>query len=343
MSKTENPFSRLTWKELSSEDFINDLLALPEGPFLEFKARLPKLSETAKLLAAFRNSGGGLLIIGVDESAQLLGIPPDTDLARHLDAATQLLSKDDGNTLNGITPYRGKYLGIVRESGYAIDPCQPITFDDKIVKRIGTVTAYLTPREYRDSISLALDPEPLQLSDSDIRQFLSCASEDVLTELLIVPLLRFIGFESVFPKGHKDKSLEFGQDIRGFKFRLPTGDWLYFASQVKHGPVSSSAAEPSRNVAKLFTQVQMAFGAEVFDPQTNSYHQVNHVVIVASGDVSAGAQEYIHRELSRDTRPGRVIWIDGNRLLELAQRCGLPAGVQSDIGVYLRALNERED
>lgn len=341
MDAITSPYNRLTWKDLTEEPFLDAILSNREGQFVEFKTRMPRLSETAKVLAAFMNSGGGLLLLGVGDDGELIGIPPRTDVSRHVLAAAQLLSGDNSNFLVGTTRYRNKTIGIVRISDFGTDPDHPVTLDSRIIKRIGEVAAYLSPPEYRKSFSSALEPIGIELSDDDLRQFLRKADEDALTAKLIAPLLRHVGFESICVKGHRDRSLEFGQDIRGFKLRLPTGDWLYFASQVKTGEISSSAKEPNKNIESILTQIRMGFKWEVFDPQTNSYHNVNHVLVIASGDISSSAQEYVYRQLAQDKSPGRVIWIDGNRLLELAQGSAIPVGMQTDIKAYLRAVENK--
>src|SRR4051794_20551781 len=45
---------------------ITDLLRLPEGPTLEYKKSARRLPVLATDIAAFANSGGGTLVIGVD-------------------------------------------------------------------------------------------------------------------------------------------------------------------------------------------------------------------------------------------------------------------------------------
>ena len=336
-----SPLMKMNWTELTDEKVLTSLVENGERSDVEFKAHMPSLSVLAKHIAALANTGGGVVLIGVTDTGEVVGIPADSDIARKAAAATQLFSHE--NTLSygtAIIPFRDRLIGIIAVGINGLLPSKPIEIDGTMPKRIGTVVAAMLPSEYSSSIAAALDPHVVEVSDTDLRRFLAVADEDALTEKLVVPLLRYLGFESVFAKGHRDKTLEFGQDLRGFKFRLPTGDWLYFAAQLKVGEINSSAREPDKNIERLFQQVQMAFGWEVFDPHTNSYHAVNHVLIIASGTISASAQEYFHRRLSDLNQPRRVIWIDGHRLLDLAQRVGLPGAVQIDIRAYLKAMDQ---
>lgn len=183
--------------------------------------------------------------------------------------------------------------------------------------------------------------ESLEILETEIKRFFSIASEDAFTEVLLIPFLRHVGFRSVLGKGHKDKTLEFGQDIRSFKFQLPTGHWLYFAAQVKTGNLIYSVSEttaPSqtKNIEKVLTQVRMAFDYEMFDAETNSMNLPDHALLVATGEINEGARLYLSQSLSREKRR-RILFWEGNYLLERILEIGLPKGCQIEIKKYLRA------
>jgi ATP-dependent DNA helicase RecG len=59
----------------------NDILALiagGEGPTVEFKRDVTQRSDTAGELIAFANSSGGMLLVGVEDDGQIVGVPdPD--------------------------------------------------------------------------------------------------------------------------------------------------------------------------------------------------------------------------------------------------------------------------
>jgi Schlafen, AlbA_2 len=53
-----------------------------ENQWVELKERLPQASELAKHMAAFANSGGGVLIVGVADDGEVAGwLPADADMA----------------------------------------------------------------------------------------------------------------------------------------------------------------------------------------------------------------------------------------------------------------------
>ena len=53
---------------------LTQLVALGEGQHLEFKRRVPRPERITKELIAFANSGGGRLLLGVDDDGSLLGV-----------------------------------------------------------------------------------------------------------------------------------------------------------------------------------------------------------------------------------------------------------------------------
>jgi hypothetical protein len=78
------------------------------------------------------------------------------------------------------------------------------------------------------------------------------------------------GFLHVSVKGHRDKSGEFGQDIRQLKLALPTGHSLFFAVQVKAGDINPHARGQKSNVALVLTQARMALGKKTLDAATQT-------------------------------------------------------------------------
>ena len=61
-------------------------IELKEVTFSDDKVKAPGPDELADALAAFANGRGGTLVLGVDESRQILGIPPEQQetLERHV-------------------------------------------------------------------------------------------------------------------------------------------------------------------------------------------------------------------------------------------------------------------
>ena len=88
---------------------------------------------------------------------------------------------------------------------------------------------------------LAHKHQDFLLKRNEIEFFLDTANEDEFTNIFLVPLFREMGFKKVFPKGHEDKTNEFGQDIKLMKLELPTENILYFVLQVKTGTIGASS------------------------------------------------------------------------------------------------------
>ncbi len=59
-----------------TEEELARLIAEGEGPYLEFKAARVRPATLARTLVAFANSGGGRVVIGIDDATrQPTGIP----------------------------------------------------------------------------------------------------------------------------------------------------------------------------------------------------------------------------------------------------------------------------
>lgn len=99
--------------------------------------------------------------------------------------------------------------------------------------------------------------------------YLNGASEDALIEEVLLPLFRQLGFHRLTAAGHKDKALEYGNDL-WMKFTLPTQHVLYFGLQAKKGKIDASAVSRAgnANIAEIHNQALMMLGRQVFDPET---------------------------------------------------------------------------
>ncbi len=80
--------------DLSTDD-IAALAAEREGRKLEFKSGLPRDEKTARSLAAFANTRGGILLIGVGDRGEILGAPhPRETLAKLRAIAANAIEPD---------------------------------------------------------------------------------------------------------------------------------------------------------------------------------------------------------------------------------------------------------
>ncbi len=155
---------------------------------------------------------------------------------------------------------------------------------------------------------------------SDWHRYLDSASEDEFTEKVLVPLLRLSNFQTIQTAGHQDKSLEYGKDL-WMRFRLPTGHFIYFAVQVKKGKLDAAGRTKGSNasITEVLNQVRMALDHDVFDHEVNRKCLVDHVYVVATGEITKQARNFLVEKLDRDKRR-QVIFMDRDELLDLLAR-----------------------
>lgn len=121
-----------------------------------------------------------------------------------------------------------------------------------------------------------------QMRKEQLSAYLDKISEDKLTDDVLLPLLRQLGFHRITSAGHKDKALEYGKDI-WMRYVLPTQHVIYFGIQAKKGKLDAAGMSKgtNANVAEILTQAQMMLAHEIFDPELNRRVLVDHVFIVA--------------------------------------------------------------
>jgi hypothetical protein len=151
--------------------------------------------------------------------------------------------------------------------------------------------------------------------------YLDRCSEDELIEDVLLPLFRQLGFHRITAAGHKDKALEYGKDV-WMKFTLPTLHVLYFGIQAKKGKLDASGVS-TRNVAEIHNQVTMMLGHEIFDPETNRRVLVDHAFIVAGGEITKQARNWIGNKLDASKR-SQVMFMDRDDILNLFVVTNLP-------------------
>jgi len=154
--------------------------------------------------------------------------------------------------------------------------------------------------------------------------YLNKCSEDELIEELLLPLFRQLGFHRITAAGHKDKALEYGKDV-WMKYTLPTLHVLYFGIQAKKGKLDSSGVskDGSANVAEIHNQVNMMLGHEIFDPEINRRVLVDHAFIVAGGEITKQARNWLGNKLDA-TKRSQVMFMDRDDILNLFVVTNLP-------------------
>jgi len=181
----------------------------------------------------------------------------------------------------------------------------------------GTVTT-LSPNPHRPFSATELRKREQLIA------YLDEASEDALIEEVLVPLFRQLGFHRVTAAGHEDKTLEYGKDV-WMKYTLPTQHVLYFGIQAKKGKLDASGASKAANVnvAEIHNQVTMMLGHEIFDPEIGKRVLVDHAFIVAGGEITKAARNWLGNKLDASKR-SQVMFMDRDDILNLFVVTNLP-------------------
>lgn len=148
-----------------------------------------------------------------------------------------------------------------------------------------------------------------------LEKFIDGASEDALTEKIVVPLLQTLRFQKISIAGHRDRAMEFGKDI-WMKYCLPTGHWLYFGLQVKRGKIDAAAKSNNKNIAEVYNQSMMMLGHEIFDPDINKKVLVDHAIILAGGEITKQAKHWLGERLDASRRR-QILFMDRAEILHL--------------------------
>lgn len=154
--------------------------------------------------------------------------------------------------------------------------------------------------------------------------FLDSASEDELIEDVLLPLFRQLGFHRITAAGHRDKALEYGNDV-WMRFTLPTQHVLYFGIQAKKGKLDSSGITKggNANIAEIYNQVSMMLGHELFDPEFGRKVLVDHAFIVAGGEITKAARNWLGAKLDASKR-SQILFLDRHDILNLYTVANLP-------------------
>lgn len=192
--------------------------------------------------------------------------------------------------------------------------------DDNLlyVRHVGTKIVSTAASPHRP-----LTPTELERRERLVGYLAQCSEDDLITEILL-PLFRQLGFHRITSVDHKDKTLEYGKDI-WMRYVLPTQHVLYFGMQAKKGKLDSASASKGSNVniAEILNQVSMMLGHEVFDPETSKRVLVDHAFIVAGGEITKQAKNWLGGKLDA-TKRSQVIFMDRDDILNLYTVNNLP-------------------
>ena len=181
------------------------------------------------------------------------------------------------------------------------------------VRHIGTKTLSIPVSPHRP-----FTPEETQRREQ-LGIYLDGCSEDELIEEVLLPLFRQLGFQRVSAAGHKDKTLEYGKDV-WMRYILPTQHVIYFGIQAKRGKLDaagkSSSSHRNSNIAEIHNQVLMMLGHEIFDPETSKRVLVDHAFIVAGGEITKHAKNWLGGKLDA-TKRSQILFLDREDILNL--------------------------
>jgi hypothetical protein len=186
------------------------------------------------------------------------------------------------------------------------------------VRHIGTKTVSAAANPHRP-----FTPNEIKRR-TQLTEYLDKSSEDDLIEKVLLPLFRQLGYHRITAAGHKDKALEYGKDV-WMRYVLPTQHVLYFGLQAKKGKLDSSGVSKgsNANIAEIHHQVLMMLGHEVFDPETSKKVLVDHAFIVAGGEITKAARNWLGGALDASKR-SQILFMDREDILNLYIVSNLP-------------------
>lgn len=186
------------------------------------------------------------------------------------------------------------------------------------IRHIGTKTISIATNPHRP-----FTPNEIKKREQ-LTEYLDKCSEDELIEEVLLPLFRQLGYHRITAAGHKDKALEYGKDI-WMRYVLPTQHVLYFGIQAKKGKLDSAGVTKSSNanIAEIYNQVLMMLGHEIFDPETSKRVLVDHAFIVAGGEITKPARNWLGGKLDASKR-SQILFMDREDILNLYTVSNLP-------------------
>lgn len=172
------------------------------------------------------------------------------------------------------------------------------------------------------TVSAPVNPHrPLTPSEvkrrADLTAYLDKCSEDELIEEILLPLFRHLGYHRITSVGHKDKALEYGKDV-WMRYTLPTQHVIYFGIQAKKGKLDAAGVSKgsNANIAEIHNQALMMLGHEIFDNETSKKALVDHAFIVAGGEITKQARNWLGNKLDASQR-SQIMFMDRDDILNL--------------------------
>src|SRR5690606_1573713 len=95
--------------------------------------------------------------------------------------------------------------------------------------------------------------------------------------------------------------------------------------QVKKGKLDAAGASKgsNSNIAEIHNQIVMMLGHEIFDPETSRKVLVDHAFIVAGGEITKQAKNWLGERLDA-TKRSQVLFMNRDDVLNLYITSSLP-------------------
>jgi len=106
------------------------------------------------------------------------------------------------------------------------------------------------------------------------------------------------------------------------RYTLTTQHVLYFGVQAKIGKLDA-AGSSTLNVAEVHNQATMMLGHEIFDPEVNRRVLVDHAFIIAGGEITKAARNWIGGKLDQAKR-SQIMFMDRDDMLNLCIVSNIP-------------------
>jgi hypothetical protein len=103
------------------------------------------------------------------------------------------------------------------------------------------------------------------------------------------------------------------------KYQLPTGHWLYFCAQIKREKIDATGAAGGNNVSTVLTQAKMAIDHPIFDPEENRKVLLDHIFLIAAGEITRAARTWLIEHLDAGQRR-HIIFMDRDEFLDHSAR-----------------------
>jgi hypothetical protein len=109
------------------------------------------------------------------------------------------------------------------------------------------------------------------------------------------------------------------------RYILPTQHVLYFGVQAKKGKLDAAGINKgsNTNIAEIHNQRVVMLGHEIFDPETNRQVLVDHAFVIAGGEITKQAKNWLGQKLDASKR-SQILFMDREDILNLYVVSNLP-------------------